>query len=264
MKPVPLFRDWERLAPRVRNKDLLLFLDYDGTLTPIVSRPHLAVLTAARRGVLRRLARRKTVRLAAVSGRQVGDLRSRVGVRRIFYVGNHGMEIDGPGFRWRHPDASAIRAILARVARTLRKKLRAIPGVFVEDKGLTLSVHYRVAGPSAVRAGKNALIETMESSDWARRLKWKPGKKVWEIRPAVDWNKGRAVRRLLAGPLRTPGGVPVYIGDDRTDEDAFRALGARGITVKVLDREGIGPTAARYTVGSVKEVYDFLKRILAA
>lgn len=200
---------------------LVLLLDFDGTLAPIVERPELAAMPEATRAALDRLRALPGVEVAVVSGRGLADVRERAAIPGIAYAGNHGMEIHGPGVDRIHPEAAAARPVLERAARELRDAIGGIPGAFVEDKDLTLSVHFRLAPRD--RLG--------ELHDLVRRVvdplvgvHLTEGKQVTEVRPNVDWNKGKAVLFLLE-QMRPPAGAPVlYFGDDRTDEDAFRAL----------------------------------------
>lgn len=222
---------------------LVLLLDFDGTLAPIVDRPELAAPLPAARAALDRLLARDDVAVAVVSGRGLADARRLLGIADIAYAGNHGMEIEGPGVRDEHEEAAAARPALERILKRVRLALQHVEGALVEDKGLTLSIHYRLvaeAGVPEVRAAAHAAA----AAEAGVRLT--EGKKVVEVRPDVDWHKGRAVDFLL-DHLRPPVGAPVlYIGDDTTDEDAFRALRERGAFA-----EGIlvadPPPAARET-----------------
>lgn len=203
----------------------VLLLDFDGTLAPIVSRPEDATLPAETRAALERLRRLSTLEMAVVSGRGMADARERVGIADIAYAGNHGMEIEGPSLSRIHAEAAAARPRLAEVANRLRQRLAAVDGVLVEDKTLTLSIHFRLAARERVPEVRAAVMEAVRSE---AGLKATEGKEILEVRPDVDWHKGRAVEFLLQ-QIDPPAGTPVvYLGDDRTDEDAFRALSAVG------------------------------------
>lgn len=214
---------------------LVLLLDFDGTLAPIVERPELAAMPYATRDALDRLRALPGVEVAIVSGRGMADARERAGVQGITYAGNHGMEIEGAGVERIHPEALAARPALDRVMERLAPALETIPGAFVEDKGLTLSVHYRQTPEGEVPRVREALAAATDGRGEVLRVT--EGKMVLEVRPRVDWHKGRAVVFLL-DQMRPPQGAPVlYLGDDRTDEDAFRALAesGRGEGVVVAD-----------------------------
>lgn len=241
---------------------MLLALDFDGTLAPIVPRPEDATIEPAARTALQRIARDGRTRVAIISGRGLADARDRVGIDGLYFAGNHGLEIEGPGLHRMHEQARTARPLLEQCAERLRGELRGIDGVLVEDKHLTLSVHYRLVRDDRTQA---AIVQRVHDvCGGAPELRLTSGKKVVEIRPAVDWDKGRATEFLLATLLADAAGAPaVFIGDDRTDEDAFRALGTRGDGVIVADPPP-DATAARCFVRSPAEVVELLEAISEA
>lgn len=211
---------WERAGR------LVLLLDFDGTLAPIVDRPELARLPERTRRVLEELLARPDVDAAVVSGRGMADARERAGLHGLPYAGNHGMEIEGPGVRRVHPEAAAARPALEAVRVRLAGELAEVDGAIVEDKGLTLSIHYRLVARARVQAVREAVHAAAGSAGDALRVT--EGKEVLEVRPRVEWDKGRAVEFLLDHFAPAPGVPVLYIGDDTTDEDAFAALRRRG------------------------------------
>jgi len=229
---------------------LALFLDYDGTLTPIVERPEDAVLAEPVREVLRRLAQRRAV--AVVSGRDLADVRARVGLDALTYAGSHGFDIAGPSGSHAHEAARACAPALAAAAGELERDTAALAGVQVERKRFAIAVHFRRAQPADVPAVEAAVDRARGRHAGLRKT---GGKMVFELRPDVDWDKGRAVLWLIE-TLRLEDALPVYIGDDVTDEDAFRALAGRGLGIAV--QEAAQPTAATLTLRSPDEVRDFL------
>jgi trehalose 6-phosphate phosphatase len=232
---------------------LVLLLDFDGTLAPIVAHPELAEIPPGTRAALAALMAVPGVEVAVVSGRGLADVRERAAIPGIAYAGNHGMEIEGAGLHRIHPGAAAARPLLEAVAAALEPALAAVPGAFVEDKGLTLSVHYRLADPAREGEVRKAVHA---AADGQPELRVTEGKKVLEVRPRVEWDKGRAVLFLLEN-LRPPERAPVlYLGDDRTDEDAFRALEVRGSAGEgVVVADPPPPeTAARAYVRTPEEV----------
>jgi trehalose 6-phosphate phosphatase len=235
MIPHALDRLEEWRAARRQAGRLLLALDFDGTLAPIVEWPEQATLLPAAREALLRLARRPDTDLAIVSGRTLEDVRARVALPGVYYAGNHGMEIEGPGVQRRFVEAAAVRPRLAACAEALRHALAGVEGAFVEDKGLTLSVHYRRVAEPALRDTVRRIAQ--EACGREPGLRLTEGKMISEIRPDVDWDKGRALRFLLdALEAGDDNLVPaLFIGDDRTDEDGFRALAGRGDGILVAD-----------------------------
>lgn len=214
---------------------MLVAVDFDGTLAPIVARPEEAALTPGSRRALERLAARPDTDLAVISGRALEDVRARVALEGVFYGGNYGMELEGPGVEHVYEPAAAIRPRLTALAVALRERLAGIDGAIVEDKGLTLSVHYRLV---AGRDGEARVRERVDSlCVGAAGIRLSSGKKVVEIRPDVAWDKGRAVRFLLRALQIAEGSlVPiVFIGDDESDEEAFRALAGVGDGVLVAE-----------------------------
>lgn len=256
----PLFSAWPAVRERLRRADqIALFLDYDGTLTPMVSHPSKARLSAAGRRLLRSLSRRPGIWIALVSGRALKEVRRMVGVKGLCYVGNHGLELAGPKIRYVHPMARKSRPVMKKIAALLRKKLKKVRGAWVEDKGFTLSVHYR-----QVESGEKLLVRRLFHNVvrlYAEKsqVRLTAGKKVLEVRPPAHWTKGSVVNWLLARQRALSHGpvLPIYIGDDLTDEDAFRVLGKQGITVRV--GAGNPLTRAQYRLRSPAGVARFLQ-----
>jgi trehalose 6-phosphate synthase len=249
----------ERIVGRSR---LALLLDFDGTLAPIVSAPEEASLPDAVRDTLERLAGVPQILVMVMSGRTLDDIRRRVAIHGIVHAGNHGLEIAGPRWAWIHPQAEEARPLVAEACARLGERLGAIPGVVIEDKRLTASVHYRLTPHPYIETVRMAVYEEADRS--AGGLVVRQGKKVFELRPYVAWDKGRAARWMLGravGDRWAEETAILYIGDDRTDEDAFLALPEPAVTVKV----GANPasTAARYAARDVHEVGEFLQQLAA-
>lgn len=238
---------------------LFLGLDFDGTLAPHVDDPAAAELTSTNRRVLEALSRRQAVDIAVISGRALDDVRTRVGISGIEYAGNHGLELDDPSAR---PDAAQYRSTIRTVCQRLETKLDTIPGCEIENKEITATVHYRTAEDdveSRIRSIIETVVESVErdtdddgtSSDSS--LCCTSGANIVEIRPAIDWDKGDAVRWFIRDcPDEC---LAMYIGDDTTDEDVFRAIAPDGIGVHV----GTDETAATYRVADVEEVTRLLR-----
>lgn len=240
---------------RAAGRGLALFLDYDGTLTPIVERPEDAVLGEPMRAVLRRLAARWPV--AIVSGRDLEDVRARVGLAGLWYAGCHGFEIAGPRGGRVHEAAAAAAPQLGAASDQVARETHDIPGVQLERKRFTLAVHYRRVPGARVHEVHEAVLRARARHP---ALRVTEGKKVYELQPDVDWDKGRAVLWLIE-TLQVPDVLPVYIGDDVTDEDAFRALAGRGVGIVV--QEAPRPSAAALSLRSPDEVRELLAALAA-
>ena len=258
---VYLFSDRDRLREILKDKSIYLFLDYDGTLVPIRNTPDPArsILPLSQRNLLRNIMKRGIL-LAIVSGRSLKDLKRMAGIKGVIYSGNHGMEIEGPGIRFKYPVKAGLRQTVKRLGHEIQKGLGKIKGVFVEDKGLTFSVHYRLAKRTDIPKVKTIVVAAARPYVKRGQIAVNEGKKILEVRPAVKWDKGKMVSWLINGKrLKPSSALPVYIGDDTTDEDAFRTLGPKGITIFVGKPRH---SHARYYIKSPAEVRRLLKTIL--
>lgn len=260
-----LFSAWQEVSRQLTAASrIALFSDYDGTLAPIVERPELAEMPSGTRESLKKLAQRSHYSIGIVSGRALSDLRDRVGIKGIIYAGNHGLEIEGPGIRFVDPVAEEIRPLLNLMGRVLTNAMKTIKGATVEDKGLTLSVHYRMADIHEESRVKNTFDNTVATAHSLGKIRVTRGKKVFEVRPPVDWDKGRAIAFLLDAYARQSGKglvLPIFLGDDATDEDGFRVLKERnGISIYV--GPGGASSSAMYFLRSPNEVETFLGRLL--
>ncbi len=243
----------DEIAARVADKRIAVFLDYDGTLTPIVERPDLAVLPAGMRDSLKDLAACCTV--VIVSGRERANVARLVGLEDIVYAGAHGFDISGPaGTEIQHAEGSSYVPAIREAAEELSRRLASIDGVIVEDKTYALAVHFRLVPPEQLPTIEKALDEVLGKHPQLRRT---GGKKIFELRPDIDWDKGKAVLWLLdALKLHGEDVVPFYLGDDLTDYDAFRALRGKGLSLLVSDE----PQAedVDYRLADTDEVRQFL------
>jgi len=238
-------------------KKLVFFLDYDGTLTPIVDRPGLAVIPEEMRRTVARLAQAHTV--AVVSGRMREDVEKLVGVKDIFFAGSHGMDIAGPGLSLLEPRVKETAPLIEKVIAVLSKDLGGIEGILIEKKKISVAVHYRLLKDEGRLAEIEARVRQIVEEHKALRLMH--GKKVFEVLPDVPWDKGQAVRWILqALKLSWEDASVIYIGDDVTDENAFRVLRTRGTGVLVSQK----PLAscAHFRVASPDDVRRIFEKVI--
>lgn len=256
-QPVLASHAIDEIAAALSGRPIAIFLDYDGTLAPIARTPTQARLPARTRRTLDTLA--ELCPVAIVSGRGREDVAALVELDNLYYVGSHGFDIAGPhGHRIRNRRGQEYVPILARAARTLERRLAHVDGVMIENKVFAVAVHFRLAAEEDVPEIEAAVRAVVGKF---RRLRRTGGKKVFELRPRMDWHKGKAVLWLLHELHLGPKAVPIYIGDDKTDEDAFRAIQGRGISIYV-GHEG-EPTEADYRLEDTDEVEAFLRRLAA-
>lgn len=255
-----LIKNWSLYKKIIAGKHLAFFLDYDGTLAPLASTPAKAVFPTENKTLLEILSRNKKYKVTIVSGRAIEDVRRKVGIKKLTYVGNHGLEIEGPQIRFESLLPPHVKQSVEQIKNELIRNLAKVPGVLLEDKGLTLSLHYRLVDRKNVPEVKKVFLRICKPYRQQQKIKIGLGKEVLEIRPPIEWNKGHAVSWLLKEYRLTEDKdmMPIYIGDDLTDEDAFRILRGAGLTIVVGQR----PSRAQYYVQDTKEVTWVLEQIL--
>lgn len=248
------------LARRLAGRHPALFCDYDGTLTPIVDRPEDARISPGMRDAVRRLA--ACCPVCVVSGRDRQVVQELMGVDDLVVAGSHGFDIWSPeGGAVQRVEGTEALDLLRGVEARLREEMAAVDGALVEPKSVSVAVHYRLVA-EAERPRVKAAVDAVLAQH-PDELKVTPGKLVYEVQPRIDWDKGRAVLYLL-GALGLDRGdvVPLYLGDDVTDEDAFAALAGRGLGVFVGrpgDPEIAGlTTCADFVLDGADEVQRFL------
>jgi trehalose-phosphatase len=219
-------------------RHLLLLTDFDGTLCEFDSDPQAVHLNDTRRELLAGLAARPCCTVGIVSGRRLADVRARTGdIGDVYIAGFHGLEIEGMGDSFVHGDAAAAVAAMQEVAVRMAPAIRRLPGVFIEDKGLSIALHFREAEPAHRVVAQSVFVDAARSGLDAGRLRLLPGSCVVELLPRTSWNKGAAVRWVLERVEARAGDTfPVYLGDDVTDADALAAVHSKGIGVAVSER----------------------------
>lgn len=239
-------------------KKFIFFLDYDGTLTPIVKRPELAVMNKEMRAVVRKLSRKHTV--VIVSGRLRREVEKLVGIKGLLFAGSQGFDIKGPKLSMLKPEAKKMIPLISKIIKQLRLRLKNIPGVLVEEKKFSVAVHYRLVNQKHLPKIKKVVDSLVKKQDKLLLLR---GKKVYEILPDIDWDKGKAIRWIMqALKISWRQVTAVYLGDDVVDEDAFRTIRTRGIGILVSQKPK--ESAADFQLFSTKEVKRLFEKIIVS
>src|SRR4030043_1283782 len=238
------------------NSKIALFLDFDGTLVPIQKNPSQCSLSDKIKKQLKLLAESKNCYLTILSGRSLSDIRQRIGIRRIYYGGNHGLDISGPNIKYTHPKVILAKPIMDIAKRNLRKEIDGIDGAWLEDKKYTLSLHFRSVKKEDIFSVKKIFYKTVSELSDKKPLAVVKGKKVLELVPNVSWDKGSAALWILK-ELKVKC-LPIYIGDDQTDENAFKALHKKGTNIRVGKSK---KTLADYYLKGYWEVSTLLRQM---
>lgn len=250
--------NFEQIRSSLKERAPVVFLDFDGTLAPIVPTPELAKISPDMRRAVQKLARECPV--AIISGRGLEDVESRVDLKPLIYAGSHGFEIqktDGTLIE----KAIEFLPLIDRVESELRLRIGELEGVIIERKRFSIALHYRQVPPHKMPRVKKCVDQILDEYQDIRAT---GGKKIYDLQPAIDWHKGRAVRWVLENldPLPDIAPLPIYVGDDLTDEYAFKAIADDGIGVVV--QETPGPTAATYQLQDPGGVEKFLNLLIDA
>ncbi len=254
-------RSWNELKACAQNghfprKKLLVGCDFDGTLAPFTPKPHQAKLPKEIRKLLERLARQKEIQVAVISGRQLKDVEKKVGLDRVIYCGNHGLEIKIKKQVWIHSQAAESAEVIQALSKRIKRGLHKFSGAELENKHLSLSLHYR-------RVRKKSDVKNLEiflkkeMAPYNGRLRIVHGKKLFDVRPQIDWDKGDAILHLIK--QLGASWKACFIGDDTTDEEAFSTLDRKALSIRV------GPTKstrAQFLVHNRGYVEQFLKLLV--
>ncbi|XP_022741254.1 probable trehalose-phosphate phosphatase J isoform X3 [Durio zibethinus] len=259
---------FEQIIEASKGKQIAMFLDYDGTLSPIVEDPDRAFMSKKMRKTVRKLA--KCFPTAIVSGRCRDKVYKFVKLAELYYAGSHGMDIKGPEKRSKSTKdnesvlfqpASEFLPMIDEVYKQLVETTKSTPGAKVENNKFCLSVHFRCVDEKKWSELAQQVRSVLKEYP---KLRLTQGRKVLEIRPTIKWDKGKALEFLLEslGFANCTDVFPVYIGDDRTDEDAFKILRDRGQGFGILVSKFPKETSASYSLQEPDEVMDFLRRLV--
>ncbi|OGU63411.1 MAG: trehalose-phosphatase [Stygiobacter sp. RIFOXYC12_FULL_38_8] len=249
---------WANIFDGIKTaRQIILFLDYDGTLVPIMEKPSLAVMSYQMEEILRDLNRKGNISIFLVTGRAHSDIKKIFRVKDVTIISNHGFQITGKNINWSHPDIKHFLPSLRKTKLLLMKKLNFFPSTFLEDKRITMTVHFRNAEkkhiPLLKKTVRNIVVNYKED------LHTTSGKKVVEVRPNIRWNKGEAVLKIMKRlRIRNEATKILYVGDDKTDEDAFKALKHKAVTIVVGRKQN---SHANYYVRNTDEVQKVLQSI---
>ncbi len=254
-----LFDEWANIESAIKkSKRVLLLLDYDGTLTPIAPTPGDAVIDSEIRKILISIAGKDKYAVGIISGRSLREIKDLLKIKGICYAGNHGLEIEAGKVKFVHPDFLQFEPCIREISEMLRAISKGIKGVVLEDKGMTLSFHYRLVDRKWVPKLKRAFSKVCGPYEKKGKIKLTTGKKVLEVRPAISWDKGKAVQKIEQLTDSTSASLTFYFGDDKTDEDAFAVLKKRGVSVFVGKTNS---SSACYYLRDTGEVKEFLERL---
>lgn len=256
------FKVKEPFKALFRQSHIMLFLDFDGTLAAIVDHYQSATILQESKMLLSKIAKDPSCSVFIVSGRALSDVKKRVGLKRVTYAGNHGLEIEGPKIKYTFFVKMSDRIRFKLIKHDLMTHVGHIKGVLIEDKGLSLTVHYRLIELKNLALFKKKFLECLGPYLRKKEVSLREGKKVFEIIPKVKWDKGKAVlwlidhfqRKTLKKKI-----FSVFIGDDVTDETAFIALKKKGLCIRVGASK---ISAAPYYLKDIKDVPRFLETVL--
>lgn len=251
----------KHIAEAFQNKNrVFIFLDYDGTLAPIVREPKAAKLPSATKKTLRQLAGKKKFILGVVSGRLLSDIKKRLGLKNIVYAGSHGLEIEYKKKRLLPKDKLQTKSklVLKKAKSQLAKNLKGISGVILEDKGLILAVHYRKVALTKQKRVVKIFKELSKPFLSTKLLKIGSGKKVLELRPNIAFTKADSVNFFHKKFKKTKNDLTLFFGDDLTDEDVFKILKKPDLGVRIgLNRS----SQAKYYLSTPKQLSQYLRYI---
>jgi trehalose 6-phosphate phosphatase len=233
----------------------IFFLDFDGTLAPIVSEPDGAELAPQMFDILSQL--NKNTFCAIITGRDRADIEKRIAIDNLVYAGSHGYDIIGPNLNWIYEKGKASIPQLDNAQRELNNSIGKIEGIKIERKKFAIAVHYRHVAEENIAELLQKVNAIIDQNDY---LKAGPGNKVMELKPNIEWHKGKALTWLMDHfNLSLKKYIPIFLGDDITDEDAFATIAKSGIGIIVGHQ--LHPTLASHVLKDIDEVGVFLSKI---
>lgn len=255
-----LWKNLDKIAPLLeKDRTKIILLDFDGTLTPIVKSPEMASLSPETKRLLRNLNQKPNCYLAVVSGRKLKDLKEKIKLPNVIYGGNHGLEGEIFNRKFSFPITKKAAVTLKKIREQLNQVAGKFKGVSIENKSLSLSFHYRLAGKQQVPAIKLQFKKILKPYTKNQLVSTAAGKMVFDICPRINWNKGSfaklVIQEIQSLTKATP--IAIFIGDDTTDEDVFQLL-KKDITINVGENRR---SSAEYILKNTREVFKFLKWI---
>ena len=243
-----------------KSNSIFLFLDYDGTLVPFKDRPTDVTTSKSIKKIIRQLIRNPKVTVTIVTGRTLRDIKRLLKIQGLSYIALHGLHIESSsGFQFSWHKANQARLLIKKIKEDVQLKLRKENGAFLEDKELTLVLHYRLVSTDKIKSIQETFKRSVNRIDKKKILEIINGAKVIEARPK-GWNKGKAVEQFLLKNSNKKNILTIYIGDDITDEDAFQFIAKKGISIYVTNKSN-RKTAAQYWVKNPDQVFLFLRSL---
>lgn len=255
-----LWKNLQKLQKQIINAEkLLIFLDYDGTIVPIASTPQKVKFPKKIKVFLEKINSHSAIYVSIVSGRSLEEIKKQISIPDLCYAGNHGLEWEINGKKHIYPKMNNYLKHLFRIKKTLIHLEVKYPGVVIEDKKLTLAIHYRQINRKYLSEFHTYIYSITKPLLDAFPIKLSKGKKIYEIKPAINWTKGDfvelAIRKLTT--KKNLNNLTIYIGDDTTDEDVFFRL-PNIVSIKV----GKNSSMAKYYLNNHQETIMFLRWIL--
>jgi trehalose-phosphatase len=255
-----LLTEIEQILAEIKGKKIYLFLDYDGTLTPVTDTPAGMDISDKVRALIQEMLLTPDITPVIISGRSLPDLKSKIKIPCMIYAGNHGLEMDSCGLYVNFAHNENYKAIIENIEYALRQDLRDVKGVVLENKGMALAVHYNLAAAENIPAIINKFNEISKSLVDGNKFRIKAGNKVLELVPAVAWDREKFVQWLLATDSGdTSAKAALYFGDGLTEEQDFKAIGAKAYTVLVGTPRN---SAAQYFLRDPQDIVNILSKLV--